>query len=167
MPPPMNSKELTDRLCELNKSIRFDKQRIKAGREIIKMLLDQTYQSEKELRKVKAELKRLDADRELESRCSVDLNGIWGRLNELGLSKKEIYVLQNLDSPYREIGGTIGVSVERVRQIAAKALRRCRHKDVIKAVTSEVEDAEYDRNTHNFFISIQEQEADGKIFRYA
>lgn len=163
----MNAKELTNRLCELNERIRFEKNRIKVGREIIKTLLDQTYQSEKELREVKAKLKRLEEDREFESKCSVDLSGIWGRLNELGLSKKEVYVLQNLDSSYREIGEVLGVSVERVRQIAAKALRRCQHKDIIKAVMSEAEDAEYDRNTRNFFISIQEQEAEGKIFRCA
>ena len=163
----MNAKELTDRLCKLNERIRFEKNRIKAGRDLIKMLLNQNHQSECELREVKAELKRLEANRELESRCSVDLSGIWGKLNELGLSKKEVYVLQNLDSPYREIGETLGVSIERVRQIAAKALRRCRHKDVIKAVMLEAEDAGHDRNIRNFFISIQEQEAEGKIFRCA
>lgn len=163
----MNAKELTNRLCELNERIRFEKNRIKAGRDLIKMLLNQNYQSECELRQVKAELKRLEEDREFESKCSVDLSGIWGRLNELGLSKKDIYVLQNLDSSYREIGESLGVSVERVRQIAAKALRKCRHKDVIKAVTSEVEDAEYDRNINNFFTSIQEQEAEKEIFRCA
>ena len=163
----MNENKLTERLIQLNKSIRFDKERISNGREIIKMLLNQVSDSEKELRQIKADLKRLDEEKEIESKCKIDLSGIWGRMYKLGLSKKEIYVLQNIDTPYKDVGEVLGVSVERVRQILLKSLRKARSRDIIKIIESEVEDIEYARNMESFFDAIQKQEAEAQVFRYA
>lgn len=163
----MNADKLTSRLAELNKSIRFDKKRIAEGREIIRMLQDQIHDSEMELRQVKANIKRLEEEKQIESKCDIDLNGIWGKMYKLGLSKKEIYVLQNMDTPYREVGEILGVSVERVRQISRKALRKARSRDIINIIESEVEDIEYTRNMESFFDAIQEQEAEAAIFRCA
>ena len=163
----MNADKLTSRLAELNKSIRFDKKRITDGRDIIRMLQDQIHDSETELIQIKADLKRLDEERQIESKCNIDLSGIWGRMYKLGLSKKEIYVLQNMDAPYKEVGEVLGVSVERVRQISRKALRKARSRDIINIIESEVEDIEHSRNIESFFNAIQEQEAEAAIFRCA
>jgi DNA-directed RNA polymerase sigma subunit (sigma70/sigma32) len=163
----MNPDKLTNRLAELNKSIRFDKKRIADGRDIIRMLQDQIHDSETELRKIKADLKRLEEEKQIESKCNIDISGIWGRMYKLGLSKKEIYVLQNMEAPYREIGQVLGVSVERVRQILRKALRKARSRDIINIIESEVEDIAYSRNIESLFDAIQEQEAEATIFRCA
>jgi len=163
----MNADKLTSRLAELNKSIRFDKKRMADGREIIRMLQDQIHDSETELRQIKAELKRLDEEKQIESKCNIDLSGIWGRMCKLGLSKKEIYVLQSMDAPYREIGEVLGISVERVRQISRKALRKARHPVILRVIESEIEDIEHTRNMESFFDAIQEQEAEAAIFRCA
>lgn len=163
----MNADKLTSRLAELNKSIRFDKKRIAEGRKIIRMLQDQIHDSEMELRQVKANIKRLEEEKQIELKCNIDLNGIWGKMYKLGLSKKEIYVLQNMDAPCREVGNILGVSIERVRQILQKALRKARSRDIINIIKSEVEDIEYTRNMESFFDAIQEQEAETLIFRCA
>lgn len=163
----MNADKLTSRLAELNKSIRFDKKRIADGRDIIRMLQDQIHDSETELRQIKADLKRLDEEKQIESKCNIDLNGIWGEMYKLGLSKKEIYVLQNMDAPYREVGEILGVSVERIRQISRKALRKARHPVILRVIESEIEDIEHIRNMKSFFDAIQDQDAESSIFRYA
>jgi hypothetical protein len=127
MTTQMNAGEIKNKLDELEISIKAQQDRISDGREVMKTLGLQLNDSKEELRRLKVDLKRKTEEDKIESECEINLAGVWGDFHEMGFSKKEIHVLQNFDLTHKKMGLTLGVSVERARQIRLRCLRRCKH----------------------------------------
>ena len=127
MTTQMNANEIKNKLDELEMSIKAQQDRISNGREVMKTLCLQLNDSKEESRRLSADLKRKTEEEKIESKCEINLAGVWGDLHEMGFSKKEIHVLQSFDLTHKKMGLTLGVSLERARQIRLKCLRRCRH----------------------------------------
>ena len=120
----MNKTE--NKINDIEKSIKFQQERIANGREVMKTLREELKESQEELSKLKIFLKR-----NKDSKLNVKLYGLWNSLWIWGFSLRDIYVLQNLNLTLKTVGKSLNVSPERVRQIQLRLFRTMRHKKFV------------------------------------
>ena len=156
----MKINELTESLKQIDQKIKLERGKIAEGRRMIKEFLCQVSDLESEARNIKKQIKRLNEEAKYDD--PIHPTGVWVELRKIGLTKREIYLMQNLQSnTYVDLAKTIGISGGRASVIVRHAIRKCQRElpKIIGFDVPECDDAAWKWSQECFISNLCEEYA--------